>query len=158
MNNALRRLSVVAAAAAMAGIATVALSQEPPKPTAEQAIKYRQSVYKVILWNFGPMAAAMQDKADYDAQRFERQAARVAIMAPMLLEGYPHGSHTGATTRAKPEIWQNHAEFQQLMTAMVEKASALAEVAKEGNEDKSKAAFGELGGACRACHDKYRND
>ncbi len=158
MKNSLRRLCVVTAAAVMASVAAVALSQEPPKPTPEQAIKYRQSVYKVILWNFGPMSAVAQGKASYDAKAFEHQAGRVATMAPMLIEGYPHGSHTGATTRAKPEIWQNYAEFKELMTAMVGKASALAEVAKEGDEDKSKAAFRELAGACRACHDKYRND
>ena len=158
MKNSLRRLRVLGTAAVIAVIATVALAQELPRPSAEQAIKYRQSVYKVILWNFGPMSAAAQDKADYDAKAFEHQAARVATMAPMLIEGYPHGSHTGATTRAKGEIWQNYAEFKQLMTAMVDKASALAEVAKEGNEDKSKAAFRELAAACRACHDKYRND
>jgi cytochrome c556 len=39
---------------------------------------------------------------------------------------------------------------------MEDKAAALAGVAKEGNLDKSRAAVGELGDACKACHDKFR--
>ena len=165
MKNALsgfrRRAGVAAclvAIAAAIAFTPLARSQNAPPSSAEQAIKYRQSVYKVILWNFGPMAAVAQGKAPYDAEEFARHAERVAQMAPMLLEGYPEGSATGATTRAKPEIWSNVPEFRQLMTAMEGKAAALAAVAKGGDEEKAKAAFVELGGACKACHTKFRSD
>ena len=102
------------------------------------------------------MAGMAQGKAPYDAKDFAKRAERVATMAPMLLEGYPPGSGSGAPTRAKPEIWDNFDEFSRLMHAMEDKAAALAEVAKEGNLEKSRAAVGELGDACKACHDKYR--
>ncbi|HEY7377932.1 MAG TPA: cytochrome c [Steroidobacteraceae bacterium] len=144
----------VIAAFAMYSIAT--LAQDKPPSKAEQAIKYRQSVYKVILWNFGPMAGMVQGKIPYDATDFAKRAERVATMAPMLLEGYPQGSNTDAPTRAKPEVWQNFDEFTKLMHNMEDKAAALASVAKEGNLDKSRAAVGELGDACKACHDKFR--
>jgi cytochrome c556 len=135
-----------------------ALAEDAPPSKAEQAIKYRQSVYKVILWNFGPVAAMAQGKIPYDAESFAHHAERVATMAPMLLEGYPDGSDSGAKTRARPEIWQNKAEFTQLMHDMESKTAALADVAKEGNFEKSKAAFGEAASACKACHEKYRTD
>jgi cytochrome c556 len=157
-----RRMAAVGAAAVSAvTIGTVGLSGDAfaqAAPTAEQAIKYRQSVYKVLLWNFGPMAAVAQGKAPYNAQEFTRRAERVALLAPMLIEGYPPGSDTGATTRAKPEIWQNMAEFRELMSTMEGKASDLAAAARTGDEAKAKAAFGQLGAACKACHDKYRGD
>ena len=155
-------IAAVAAAGALAvAIGAVLTSNDAlaqSGPTAEQAIKYRQGVYKAILWNFGPMAAVVQGKAPYDAQEFTRRAERVAQLAPMLIEGYPPGSDTGATTRAKPAIWQNMAEFRELMSTMEGKASDLAAAARTGDEAKAKAAFGQLGSACKACHDKYRGD
>jgi cytochrome c556 len=153
------RSTILVGVAAIAGlamysIASLAEDKQPSK--AEQAIKYRQSVYKVILWNFGPMAGMAYGKIPYDATDFARRAERVATMAPMLLEGYPPGSNTDAPTRAKPEVWQNFDEFTRLMHNMEDKAAAVAEVAKEGNLDKSRAAVSELGDACKACHDKFR--
>ena len=147
-------------AAALLAALTAAVAQEKPPSKAEQAIKYRQSVYKVILWNFGPVAAMAQGKIPYDAAEFARRAERVATMAPMLLEGYPEGtaSEPGIKTRARPEIWENKAEFEKLMHDMENKTAALATVAKEGDFDKSKAAFGDAAGACKACHEKFRTD
>jgi cytochrome c556 len=43
------------------------------------------------------------------------------------------------------------------MKTLVDKSQALATVAKTGDAAKSKAAFMELGNACKDCHDKYRN-
>jgi cytochrome c556 len=143
------------ALAASVVFVSVAASQQP---SGEQAIKYRQGVYKAILWNFGPMSQLAQGKIPYDAEKFEQQATRVAQLAPMLLEGYPEGSAEGAKTRAKPEIWTNMHQFRQLMQDMEAKAAALATVATQGDEDRSKAAFRDLAGACRACHDKFRSD
>lgn len=140
------------------GLASDARSQNAPSPTPEQAIKYRQGVYKVILWNFGLLGAVAQGKAAYDPDEFAKRAARVAQMAPMLIEGYPPGSDTGAVTRAKPEIWENMEEFRELMGNMVGKAADLAAVAQTRDEAESRAAVGELGAACKACHDKYRKD
>jgi cytochrome c556 len=139
---------------------TVALAQDKPPSKAEQAIKYRQSVYKVILWNFGPAAAMAQGKIPYDAAEFARRTERVATMAPMLLEGYPEGSASepGIKTRARPEIWENKAEFEKLMHDMENKTAALATVARDGDFDKSKAAFGDAAAACKACHEKFRTD
>jgi len=143
---------------ALAGVVLHAQAQEKPPSKAEQAIKYRQSVYKVILWNFGPVAGMAQGKIPYDAADFARRAERVATMAPMLLEGYPAGSATGTTTRAHPEIWEHMDEFTELMKAMEGKAATFATIAKDGDFEKSRAAFVELADACKACHEKYRTD
>lgn len=154
---ALFAASAVLAAGAI-GLASDARSQTAPSPTPEQAIKYRQGVYKVILWNFGPLGAVAQGKAAYDPDEFAKRAARVATMAPMLIEGYPPGSDAGAVTRAKPEIWANMEEFRGLMNTMVGKAADISTAAQTRDEAKAKAAVGELGAACKACHDKYRKD
>jgi len=150
--------ALAAVLVALAGVVLHAQAQDKPPSKAEQAIKYRQSVYKVILWNFGPVAGMAQGKIPYDPADFARRAERVATMAPMLLEGYPEGSATGTTTRARPEIWEHMDEFTQLMKDMEGKAAALATISRDGDFEKAKAAFLELANACKACHEKYRTD
>jgi len=41
---------------------------------------------------------------------------------------------------------------------MVEKADALAEVAKSGDLDQIKPAFGALAKTCKGCHDNFREE
>jgi cytochrome c556 len=148
----------VALLAVFSALVFGAQAQNAAPSKAEQTIKYRQSVYKVILWNFGPVAGMAQGKVPYDAAEFARRAERVATMAPMLSEGYPDGSATGATTRARPEIWENKEQFNQLMSNMQGKAATLATVAQDGDFERSKGAFLELADACKACHEKFRTD
>lgn len=159
-SNRSRAVFAAVAAALLVLTGGLAVSQNAPAVKPDQAVKYRQSVYKVILWNFGPMAAMVRGQAPWDQAEFTRRAERVATMAPMLLEGYPEGSgpEAGVHTRARPELWKNVDDFRSLMKSMEGKAADLATVAKSGDADETKTAFGELGKACGACHDKYRTD
>lgn len=122
---------------------------------AEDAIKYRQGVFRVIGWNFGSMAAMAKDKKPYDAEEFARNAEIVAFMSKLPLEGFTPGSETG-DTRAKPDIWLNMDDFKAKLEKMQQEVAALAKVAKSGDLAASKAQLGEAGQACKACHDKYR--
>ena len=142
-------LAVLGACAAVTAIAAV-------KP--ETAIRYRQSVYTMIGWNFAPLAQMVKGKAAWDAAEFARRADRIAFLAPQLLEGFPAGSDTGAKTEAKPAIWQDMDDFKAKMDDLVTQSRALAEVAKSGDEAKMKEQFRQTAGACKACHDKYRNE
>ena len=122
----------------------------------EDAIKYRQGVYRVIGWNFGPMAAMAKGEKPYDAAAFARHAEIVAYMSKLPLEGFLPGTDKGET-KAKPEIWENMDDFKSKLEKMQNEAARLAEVAKGGDFNAVKAQLGETGKACKACHDKYRN-
>lgn len=122
----------------------------------EDAIKYRQGVYRVIGWNFGPMAAMVKGDRPYDAVAFARHAEIVAYMSKLPLEGFVPGSENGET-KAKPEIWLDMDDFKAKLEKMQGEAAKLAEVAKGGDFQAVKAQFGETGKACKACHDKFRN-
>ena len=141
----------------LALLLTAAASGEPPSK-AEKAIEYRHSVYHVIAWNFVPMAAAATGKIPYDKDAFLTQATRVALLAPMLPEGFPAGSYVAGKTEAKPAIWKERADFDELMHALATKSAALAEVAKSGDIERIKPAFNELAQACKNCHKKFREE
>ena len=150
----MHRTRLIFAAAATLGIVAVATAAVKP----ETAIAYRQAGYTMLGWNFGPMAQMVRGKTPWDAAEFARRAERVALIAPQLLEGFPEGSDTGATTEAKPEIWKNMDDFKLKMDDLVKQSKLLAEVAKSGDEAKMKEQFKQTAGACKACHEKYRSE
>ena len=121
----------------------------------EDAIEYRQGVFKTIKWNFGPMVGMIKGKIDFDAADFSRRADLVAVLATMPGEGFIDGSDMGETG-AKSEIWENKAEFDKGMDALAKNAEALAVAAKSGDMSVIKPAFGQLGKTCKGCHDDFR--
>lgn len=144
-------LIVVAAFAAL--MMGTACAQAKP----EDVIKYRQAVYKVMGWNFGPMAAMVKGDKPYDKEAFARHAAIVEFESKLALEGFIPGSDRGADTKAKPEIWTKMDDFKAKMSKMNDETAKLAAVAKTGTFDEIKKQLGTTGGTCKACHDDYRN-
>jgi len=124
----------------------------------ETAIRYRQSVYTMIGWNFVPMVDMIKNKTPWDNAEFSKHADRIASLAPQLLEGFPEGSDKGADTEAKPEIWKNMDDFKSKMNDLVRETKNLSDVAKAGDEAKTREQFKKTSGACKSCHDKYRKE
>ena len=150
----MRRSSLILAAAVTLGTAAIASAAVKP----ETAIAYRQAGYTMLGWNFGPMAQMVRGKTPWDAAEFARRAERVALIAPQLLEGFPEGSDSGATTEAKAEIWKSMDDFKLKMDDLVKQSKLLADVAKSGDEAKMKDQFKQTAAACKACHEKYRSE
>jgi cytochrome c556 len=123
----------------------------------EDAVRYRQSAYTMVVWNFAPMGAMVRGKIPFDKAKFQRYAENLAALTPMLLEGFPKGSAVG-NSEARPEIWQSWPDFQQKMKDFEQQSKLLADLAKAGDEAKTKAQFGKVGATCKACHDKYKKD
>jgi len=124
---------------------------------AEDAIRYRQGLYTVIGWNFGPLADMVRGKRPFDAAGFTLHADRIAALAPQLLEGFPPGSDSGAPTGAKAAIWADRPGFEAKMQDFVDAARALAQAAHGGDEATMKDRFKTTAGTCKACHDTYRS-
>jgi cytochrome c556 len=122
----------------------------------EDVIKYRQGAYKVIGWNFGPMAAMVKGERPYDKAAFARHAEIVAFVGRLTLEGFTPGTDKG-DTKVKPEAFAKMDDFKAKMSKMNDETAKLAEVAKTGSFDDIKKQFGTTGATCKACHDDYKN-
>jgi cytochrome c556 len=123
----------------------------------EDVIKFRQSVYTVIGWHVRPMGGMVKGQIPYNQAEFLRNAEIVADMSKIAPHAFPAGSDTGATTRAKPEIWSDAAGFKKVMDNFQAEAAKLAEVAKTATSvDQVRGQFGALGKSCGACHDNFR--
>ena len=148
----IRRVALLAALS----FATAASALAQMKPA--DVIDYRRSAMTMIGWNFAPMKDMVKGKAPFDTTEFAKHAERIALLTPQVLEGFAKGSDKGAETDAKAEIWTHFDDFQSKLDDLIKESKAMSEVAKGGDEAAMKDQFKKLGGACKACHDKYKKE
>lgn len=153
-----RTASMIALAAGLAATLGGTAIAQVQSERADKLLKYRKAVYQVISWNIAPLAAMAQDKQPFDAATFAERATRVAELTPMLAESYAPESRNATGSKLKPEMWSNRDDFDAKLNTLVERSATLAKTATGGDPAASKAAFFEMAGACKACHDKYRAD
>lgn len=148
----MKRIAFVAAI--LTAAAVPASAQQGPKP--ENEIRYRQSVMNVIGRAMGPMGAMAQGKAPFNAAVAQKNAALVDTMLTLPWDSFGPGTDKGAPTKADLKIWKETAKFKQGSEGAQKAAANLAAAAKTGDEGKFKTAFGELGKACKSCHDDFQ--
>lgn len=86
-------------------------------------------------------------------------AAQIAKLSQQASGWFPQGSGPElGKTGAKPEIWQDPKDFALKLHNFQVAAQAFNAAARGNSADAIKARFADLGGACKACHDKYRTD
>jgi cytochrome c556 len=87
-----------------------------------------------------------------------RNSAVIAGFAPQLLRWFPAGTgdESGIETRARPEIWSDHAGFTRAGAGLVVAARALDAAARRGDMAAIRTAVPQVAHACSTCHDSYR--
>jgi len=147
-------------ALALLTIATLALSPSAICHFDDQQIpqSYRQSWFAMIGANFGPMVSMVKGEIPWQEDQMAAYADQLAALATLdVMRGFADGSDKG-TTRAKPEIWQNKADFQAKLKDLQTATGALQAVANQGTDHKAIAEqVAATGKACKACHDEYKS-
>ncbi|OCX90703.1 MAG: cytochrome C [Pseudomonas sp. CO183] len=147
-------------AVAAALLASTAV-QAQMKP--EEMVETRQAGYQFMSWNMGKIKAQVVDgKEPYDQAKVAAAANAIAAIANSGMGSlYSPDTTTeqlGKATRLKPEFFQNLDEAGQIGRKFTAAAILLAKVAAEGDQAAIKKAFGDVGGSCKSCHDKFRAD
>lgn len=142
-------------AIAVVGLLLSGLASTAQAVDADEAIGYRQGIFKAIKWNVGPMGAMLKGERPFDAQVFLKHASRLEALSQMPLEGFVQGSDVGETD-AKPEIWSQWPKFESRMKDFQTESAKLMQVAKTGDQGAIKAQFGATTKTCKACHDDFR--
>ena len=124
---------------------------------ADEMIQARQAQMKAQGKAIGALVAIIKGEAPYDAAviKASMDAMKAAADTAMAANGWSADSLNGATieTWAKPEIWSDAEGFKAAYGALVKAEDG---VAASTDEASFTAAFGELGGACKNCHEKFR--
>jgi len=148
--------SMLMAGAALLGAAT-ALPAAAQFAKPEDAIKYRKGALFVMGQHFGRVAAMANGKIPFDAKAAAENAEIATAMSKLPYVAFIEGTDKG-DTRAEPKIWSEMDKFKAAATKMQEEMVKLNVAAKSGNLDAIKAAVGDTGKSCKACHDNYRKE
>ena len=117
----------------------------------------RQSYFAIVGMTFGPMGDMVKGDIEWNGEQFAAWASDLAAVSSVSVErGFAPGSDKGKT-RARPEIWDNKADFEEKLGNFRMQAAKLAEVAATGDRQAIAGQFRQTGGACKACHDNYKS-
>lgn len=137
--------------------ATLALPAAAQFAKPEDAIKYRRAAFTVMSTHFGRVAAMSSGKIPFDAKAAADNAEIATLMSKLPFVAFVPGTDKGET-RAEPKIWTETDKFDAAAKTMQDAMARLDVAAKGGNLDAIKAAVGETGKSCKACHDNYRKE
>jgi cytochrome c556 len=142
-----------------AGLATLLASTPAAAQFAkpEDAIRYRKAGMVVMATHFGRVAAMANGRVPFDAKAAADNAEIATIVSKLPFAGFVDGTDKGET-KAEPKIWAEMDKFRAAASKMQDEMAKLNVAAKSGNLDSIKAAVGETGKACKACHDSYRKE
>ncbi len=125
----------------------------------QKAIKARQGEMQLRAFNAGPLFGMAKGQVDYDAALASKLAGNLKLMLDLDNgRAWAAGSHNEAypgETTALPKIWDTYPEIGEYGKKYKQAVTALAAVAGNGL-DALKPAVGELGNACKGCHDEFR--
>lgn len=150
-------LKSLVAGVALTAIVGTALAQVIGKT--EDQIRWRQSAYHTMAWSMGRIKANVEGQYNKD-QVAEAANVIQAIANSKMGALYQPGSDKGKgwkETRLKSEFF-GHKDLPQIAQNFGAAANEMAKVAAGGDAAAVKTQFGKLGEACKACHDKFRQD
>ena len=154
MTPLLRRLTLAGAVVIGLAVTPFAVSHFDDK---EMQQSYRQSWFAMVAMNFGPMASSVKGEIPWNQEMMQGWANDLATLTTLnIMRGFGDGSDKG-TTRAKPEIWENKADFESKMNDLKTAAAALQKTTAGGDREAIAADVGAVGKACKACHDEYKS-
>jgi cytochrome c556 len=144
-----RRNSLLAVSAVVIGASVYAAT-----PT--EAQKARHEHYEEL----GDAFKAVRDQSkaatpDFDALLKAAETVQKASVNQQQWFAKGTGPEAGKT-RAMPEIWSKPDDFKAAQKMFEDRAPALVAAAKAKDVDAVGAAFKQLGGACKNCHDNFR--
>lgn len=116
----------------------------------EQNFKQIGSTFKAIRDELG--------KGSPNAAAVKASATKLNAHAAQLPTWFPSGSgpEGGIKTDAKPQAWSDAAGFATAAKGFQTETGKFLQLANAGDMNGAKAQVRNLGGACKACHDKYR--
>ena len=140
---------------------TASAQQTPtPEQLAQSATETRQAVFKLLGYNMGVISGMARGTVEFDAQIAQRNAERIAALAPMIPELFAARDTRafGVETEALPVIWDQVDLFTEKANNLMSAANTFAETAQGGDRAAILGGLRAFGSTCGNCHDTFRVD
>lgn len=141
-------------------VATATIAQ--PASSEKHAVytsELRQSIFKLLGSNMGPLGAMAKGKIPVDAAVVEKNAKRINQLSLMIAD-YTRTDTTkfNVKTEALAKIWQEPEHFSKDIDKLTVASVALMVAAQSKDEGAIKKAIGGVGKTCGGCHDDFKKD
>lgn len=148
--------SIAALGLSTAIIATASMAGSHAKEGMNPAVAARHHQMQMVGYSIGILGAVAKGEMEFDAAMVSSAAKNLNALATMdratlWIEGTEQGAADGS--RAKAEIWSDPDGFAERFQALADASAALVDAS---DVDAVRAGMGDLGGTCKACHEKYR--
>ena len=120
---------------------------------AEKDIDYRKATFMVVGGHMKSMGTILKGRVHQSELKLHADGIRA--MSAIVPTVFPEGSGDGKTA-ALPAIWEKPAEFKIVLNKFVAAANDMAEAVDSGEMSAIGPAIQKLGGACKGCHDNFR--
>jgi cytochrome c556 len=149
-----RRVTSTVVLGSVVALAVACATTGQSKMSTADAIAARQKLMKeqgAAMKSINDKVKAGQQQAiGPDVQTLVETSKRITSL-------FPPGSLDPATSRAKPEIWQQWPQFEANAKTLQSKATQLAATSQTGSAAAASAAVADLGKTtCSTCHDAFR--
>jgi cytochrome c556 len=148
----MKRKLVLSGVALMVGAGYGAAAFAQAKP--DVLVKQRQAGMTMIGKYWGPIAGMATGKTPFNGETVARNAPILEVLSKLPWDGFNENTK-GEKSAALPAVWTDNATFKTGADRMQSAVAQLAKVAK-GDEATVKAALADVGKACGACHDDFR--
>lgn len=125
---------------------------------AEDAVKYRQSIYQIFAAQTGIIGGMVKGEIPFDAAEINKRANNIAKVAPMLGETYFPATSEVKESNLKAKAWNNMEDFQSKGQAFGKALGELVTASADPSFDikTARKTAGALFKGCKACHEDYR--
>lgn len=123
----------------------------------QQLVSKRQAIFKKMTQALEPMGLVARERKDYNKAEFQASAQTLQELSsqPWALftadGNYP-------PTRAKPEVWQQAAEFKQAQDSYLANVGQLVKASAGTDLPALRNAVNEVEKSCKSCHQQFRNE
>jgi cytochrome c556 len=142
--------TITAAAILLAAAAQTSHAQTSPA----QIVRQRQDAMDQMWPGYYKDIAGTLRSPSPDLALVATKAAAASAHVKQAAQLFPPGTGRDVvpTTRAKPEIWTQRADFEAALTALIDATNTMGDDAKNGDLEKVKADWTAAAKACGACH------
>ena len=153
------RVIAVILTLALLGSTYIVAKEANDEKQAATATEFRQSIFKLIRSNAGPIGGMARGNVAFDNDIVIKNATRINQLSQMIPDYFViNTSKFSVETEALAKIWDNKSDFEEKAGALQSASAALLETAQAGNEADTKKAIGAIFRTCKSCHDEYKKD
>ena len=123
----------------------------------DELVEARQDNFKVMGKNSKALRRMFGSNPDW--QEIAERVDKIQQANHKLLDFFPPDSaETFVATEAKAEIWDDFDDFSAKQKTLATRLDSLTQAIAAKDAKGSAKAFRQVGKACKACHDKYREE